>query len=253
MEGFISYIPGDSYLHRLHPLTKLFVAILLCIVTFVTQNHLFLFSFIVLMVLASYVAGVGERAWRIAKALFQFSLVFFLLQIFFVRDGQILLQLPFGVLITREGLSFSSLLMLRIIGATFPLLMVLSVTSITDLSNAMVEKLGLPYPYVFVIITVVRFIPVFARDMQTIMEVQKARGVAFDTKNPLKKISLILPLCVPLLISSVRRLHSNAISAELRGFHKRTRKSAFKSKGFSRLDALCGMTGLLLLTLGILS
>jgi energy-coupling factor transport system permease protein len=39
---------------------------------------------------------------------------------------------------------------------------------------------------------------------------------------------LILPLCVPLLITSVRKTEASAVSAELRGFHLRTRESCYK-------------------------
>jgi energy-coupling factor transport system permease protein len=38
----------------------------------------------------------------------------------------------------------------------------------------------------------------------------------------------VLPLCVPLLITSVRKIEGSAIAAELRGFHLRTKKSCYK-------------------------
>ena len=38
----------------------------------------------------------------------------------------------------------------------------------------------------------------------------------------------MIPLCVPLLVSSVRKTNSAAIAAEVRGFNLRTRTSGYK-------------------------
>ena len=42
-------------------------------------------------------------------------------------------------------------------------------------------------------------------DMKGIMEAQTARGVEFDSGSLVKKVRLMVPLCIPLLVSSVRR------------------------------------------------
>ena len=64
--------------------------------------------------------------------------------------------------------------------------------------------------------------------MNAIIEAQTARGVAYDTNNPFKKMQLMLPLCVPLLISSVSKTDATALAAEQRGFYLRTRESSYK-------------------------
>jgi energy-coupling factor transport system permease protein len=112
------------------------------------------------------------------------------------------------------GVMFSLLFVLRMIAATLPLAIMLSVTQVSDLSGMLVEKLHVPYKYVFAMTTSMRFIPIFAAEAADIMAAQTSRGVDFDTKNFLRKIRLILPLCVPLLLSSVERIDRGAISAE---------------------------------------
>ena len=72
-------------------------------------------------------------------------------------------------------------------------------------------------------------------DMAGIMEAQTARGVEFDG-GLVKKIRLMVPLCVPLLVSSVRKTNSAAIAAEVRGFNLRTRESGYKEYPFSAID-----------------
>jgi energy-coupling factor transport system permease protein len=114
-----------------------------------------------------------------------------------------------------------------------------------DISNVLNRYLKIPYKYTFVLTTAMRFIPLFSDEMAGIMEAQIARGVEFDTRNFFKKIRLLLPLCVPLLISSVRKIEGGAISAELRGFNFRTPSSGYKRYGFGLRDLgillLCGL------------
>ena len=117
------------------------------------------------------------------------------------------------------------------------------VTKLTDLANACVEKLHIPYKYAFTFTTALRFVPVFSQEMNAIMEAQTARGVQYDTKNPFKKMQLMLPLCVPLLISSVSKTDATALAAEQRGFYLRTRASSYRRYPFAARDivvfALC--------------
>lgn len=85
-----------------------------------------------------------------------------------------------------------------------------------------------------------------------IMEAQTARGVAFDTKNPFKKLGLILPLCMPLLISSVGRIHDTAAAAEMRGFTLRTRESQSRRYTFKSGDLFAALIAAALVAAGAL-
>ena len=69
------------------------------------------------------------------------------------------------------------------------------------------------------------------------MEAQTARGVQFDTGGVVKKARLMVPLCVPLLVSSVRKTNSAAIAAEVRGFNLRTSASGYKDYPLTSRDA----------------
>ena len=238
MKGFLDYKPGNSILHRLNPLTKIAVSAGLCLSCFLTRNHLAIIGVIAFNLLLAASAGGLKRSLKTLLSFVKFSAVLFVVQVLFVRQGNVLLRLPSDVIyITDEGLLFSLLFALRFIAATMPLSTMLSVTRISDISNVFVRSLRMPYKYAFVITTAIRFIPLFSEEMTNIMEAQTARGVQFDTKNFLKKIRLLLPLCVPLLISSVRKIEGGAISAELRGFNLRKRTSGYKTYRFGANDA----------------
>lgn len=228
MKGFLDYIPGSSYLHRLNPLTKLILALMICIAAFISANHIFLVMLILINLGIGAQAGIFTRSVMLLKGLFKLCIIIFLLQVLFIRDGNLLIKLPLNIVITDVGISSAFIIVFRLVTATMPLALMLSITQMNDLSNVLVTKLGIPYPYAFTLTTAMRFIPVFANEMAGIMEAQTSRGVQLDTGNIFKKIRLVLPLCVPLLITSVRKIEGSAISAEIRGFHLRKKNSCYK-------------------------
>jgi energy-coupling factor transport system permease protein len=228
MNGLLDYVPGNSFLHRLNPFTKLVLSFVLCAACFISGSHLFIAGIIAFTLLMSTIGGAAGRSLRILLSLVKLCCILFIVQVFFVRKGTILLLLPLNIYITTEGLLFSLLFVLRLMAAALPLALMLSVTRMSDISNVLTRYFGIPYKYTFALTTAMRFIPLFSREAAGIMEAQTARGVEFDTKNFFKKIMLILPLCVPLLISSVRRIEGLAISAELRGFSLRGRMNGYK-------------------------
>jgi energy-coupling factor transport system permease protein len=226
--GLLDYMPGKSILHRLNPITKLILSFGLCVSCFLSKNLLLILGIILLNLLVSGLSGIIGRSARILRSLVKLSLLLFAVQIFFVRQGRILLRFPADIYITDEGFLFSLLFVSRLIAAAMPLTLMLSVTRMSDISNALNRYFRIPYKYTFVLTTAIRFIPLFAAEMAAITDAQAARGVEFDTRNIFKKFRLLLPLCVPLLISSVRRIEGGAISAELRGFNLRRPDSGCK-------------------------
>lgn len=251
MKGFLAYIPGDSPLHRLDPRTKLLLSLLICVACFSGDSLLFLCAMIAVDLAIGAIGGIMGPALRLLRGLIRLSIFLFLLQVLFVQSGTVLLPLPFGLGITDDGLLTAARVALRLIGATLPLSLLISMTKLTDLSNALVDGCRIPYRYAFAVTSAIRFVPTFAADLQAIMEAQTARGVEFDTRNPFKKVALVLPLCVPLLISSVSRTDRAAIAAELRGFNLRGRGSAYRRCRLGSRDAIAIAVGVGLAIVGV--
>ncbi|MBQ3705305.1 MAG: energy-coupling factor transporter transmembrane protein EcfT [Clostridia bacterium] len=247
MNKLFQYVPGNSLIHRLNPVTKIALTVVICAAAFITDHLLFLVCLLAIDLLIGLIAGVAGRTWSIFRGLVKIAAFLFLLQVLLTRAGN-----PIFWIITDHGLLTAGKVVLRLIVVCMPLTLVLAVTRISDLTNAMVQVLHVPYPYAFTVSTAIRFIPQFLEEMSGIMEAQTARGVAFDQAKGFKKFSMILPLCAPLLISSVRRTDQMAVAAEARGFHLRTRASAYKQYGFSTGDLLTAVFCILLLAAAIL-
>ena len=252
MKGILEYSQGETVIHRLNPLSKMVIAFLLCLSSFANSNIYCAIGIIIVNLLIAYLAEIIDRAMYLLITLFKIGIVLFLLQVFFIRTGNTILNFPFNLYVTDIGLKFSIVLVLRLVGATMPLVIILTVTRMSDLTNVMVQKLHIPYKYTFAFITALRFIPIFENEMKGIIEAQTARGVEFDTKNPVKKLKLLLPLCVPLLISSVKRIEGSAISAELRGFNLRKKDSGYKTYRFHGQDYIAILFSIFILLTSII-
>ena len=178
-----------------------------------------------------------------------FSLLLALIALLFTPQGDVLVALPWGCIGT-ESVIAAVLIVVRLVVCAVPLFLVFYVTKLTDMANALVKVLHVPYKYAFTFMSTVHFIPVFMNDMSGIMEAQTARGVEFDG-GIAKKIRLMMPLCVPLLVSSVRKTNSAAIAAEVRGFNLRTRESGFKEYPLAGMDYAALAVGVLILAAAI--
>ena len=247
MHKLFQYVPGNSIIHRMNPITKIFLTIVICIAAFVSGNLLFLAGLLAVDLLIGFIAGIPEKTLTIFKGLLKIAIFLFVLQILLVRGGT-----PVFWIITDEGLLTAARVVLRLVIVCMPLALVLAVTRVTDLTNSLVQVLHVPYKYAFTLSTAIRFIPQFLEEMSGIMEAQTARGVAFDKAKGLKKLGMMLPLCAPLLISSVRKTDLTAAAAEVRGFRLRTRQSGYKRYPFTILDLGAAAFCLLLLAAAIL-
>ncbi|MGV8084186.1 MAG: energy-coupling factor transporter transmembrane component T family protein [Coriobacteriia bacterium] len=246
MKSLLDYRAGDSALHRLNPITKLFIAVAICVAAFATRSLPLLVALLGLDIALGFLAGNGRSTMVLAKNLAVVSAFLFVLQLLFVRSGT-----PVLLFVTDDGLRVAASVVLKIADATMPLALMLQITRFNDLTNALVSVTRLPYKYAFTITTAMRFVPVFADEMSGIMEAQSARGVEFDNKGPIAKLRLILPLCAPLIISSARKSEQIAMAAEVRGFNLRTRESAYKRYPFGAADGIALVVFVFVATAGI--
>lgn len=244
MTGILEYYEGSTVVHQLNPVTKLMLSVSICIACFLTNSIPVMGFLICAGVAIGAAGGIIGRALSLLKSLCKVCIFLFVLQLLFVRDGKALF-----LFVTDEGLILAAKISLRLIGATIPLALVLALTQMSDLSNALVSVLHVPYKYAFTLTTAIRFIPVFFEEMNGIIEAQTSRGVEFDTGNPVKKMKLILPLCAPLLITSVKKADSSAMAVELRGFNLRDRKSGYKTYSFQLCDIITLLISIMLITM----
>lgn len=96
------------------------------------------------------------------------------------------------------------------------------------------KKLRFPVHELALIMSIaLRLIPTLIEETDKIMNAQKARGAAFESRNPFKKIKAMLPVLIPLFVSSFRRADDLADAMDsrcYRGAKGRTRMKKLKCR-----------------------
>lgn len=106
---------------------------------------------------------------------------------------------------------------LRMMDMTLMFLFLLGTTRLQDLTASMVKQLKIPYEYAFMFTASLRFVPDFLEENRAVAEAQACRGLVIKG-NIFKKISRYLAVVQPLMLRSLARSESMALSLELRGF-----------------------------------
>jgi energy-coupling factor transport system permease protein len=86
-----------------------------------------------------------------------------------------------------------------------------------------------------------RMLTLAIAEIKNIMDVQKARGIEVDSKNPLKRVSNMIPVFIPLIIRIMSLAWELSITLMVRGFgYSRARSYAFPIQ-WDRKDTLASM------------
>ena len=256
MDGIMigRYVPGDSILHRMDPRSKLLLVFFFICIVFLANNvvtYTILGAYTLLLVALSKIqikfilSGLKPILLLVAFT--------FLLHIFFTKEGDIWLDLGWLTIYKggiEQGIFISLRFLFLILIAT---LLTLSTTpiSLTDgleeLLNPL-KRFKLPVHELALMMSIsLRFIPTLLEETNKIMKAQTARGVDFSS-GPIKdRVSAIVPLLVPLFVSSFKRAEELATAMESRGYRGGEGRTKYRLLKWGTSDTI------LLVSLAILS
>jgi len=217
------YFPGNSFVHRLDPRTKLIMLVIYIVALFTASNWIsygLCFAFLALTIAISTIPL--KSIVRGMKPLV-FILIFTgLLNLFFTAGETVLVKI-WVITITLEGLVRAFFMVIRIlmlITATFLLTYTTSPIALTDGLESLLSPLKVLHVPVhelsMMMCIALRFIPTLIEETDKIMSAQKARGADFETGSLLDRVKALVPILVPLFISAFRRADELATAMECR-------------------------------------
>ena len=234
------YFPGKSLIHRLDPRVKILSVILVIATIFVSKTYIGFAMCAVLSVLFILLSKIHFST--IIKSLKPIVIVLaftVIANVFWTKGDTLLLDLGFAK-IYREGIIYACMMALRIICLIISTFVLLTYTTspvaLTDAVERLLSplaKLKLPVSEFSMMMSIaLRFIPTLLRETEKIMLAQKARGADFETGSLLKRVKALVPILVPLFVSSFRRADELANAMECRlytGGEGRTRMKVLKA------------------------
>lgn len=229
------YIPGNSFIHKLDPRFKVIMMILLMVAAFLDIGYLGFASLFIIFFILFKIAKLRFRTvFKTLKPML-FMMVFLLILNVLVMEGETFL---FTIPLINFDLYLEPIL--RTVYIVIRMLLMISVTTLLtsttkplDLTFGIESLLSplkiikFPYHETAMIITLaLRFIPTIMEETQKIIKAQASRGVDLQEGKLREKISAVISLLVPLLLSQIQRAGELSDAMEARGYDtskKRTR------------------------------
>jgi energy-coupling factor transport system permease protein len=235
---FGRYLPGETFLHRMHAGYKVLCWLAYAIALFAAGGFtlLALLTLVLAVVVAAGHIPPGYLV-RTLRPMAPFLLFIYAFQILFSRSlypNSANVWWDWGIFsVTAEGVSNSSLVMVRVI------LLVLSVTVLTlsttvialvdamERLSAPLRRIGVPTAELALAgAMAMRFVPTLVSEAERLIVAQASRGGGADSGNPLRRLRARLPVLVPLILATLARGHdlTEAMNARCyRGGDGRTR------------------------------
>ncbi|MDG2979877.1 energy-coupling factor transporter transmembrane protein EcfT [Latilactobacillus curvatus] len=251
------YIPGDSVLHRMDPRAKLLASFYYIGIIFLArtwQAYALLLVFTLALIgmskikLDFFIKGVKPLLWLILFTV--------LLQIFFTRGGHVYWQWGFLTL-TQYGLINGAYIFMRFVLIIFMSTLLTLTTPPLSLADA-IESILKPlkvvhfpvYEVALMLSIALRFVPTLMDETTKIMDAQRARGVDFGEGNLFQQMKAIVPILIPLFVSSFNRADDLATAMEARGYQGGEGRSKYRILKWRTRDTVAFITmGLLTVAL----
>ncbi|MEH7180930.1 energy-coupling factor transporter transmembrane component T family protein [Neobacillus vireti] len=239
------YVPSDSLVHRMDPRSKLVIIFLFVCIIFLANNFftyalIGLYTFLMLglsrIPIRFLYAGLKPVLWLVLFTL--------LLQVFFTKEGNLLYEVG-PIKIYEEGVRqgiFISMRFFFLILMTSLLTLTTTPIEITDgletLLNPL-KRVRFPVHEMALMMSIsLRFIPTLMQETDKIMKAQIARGVDFSSGPIKERIKAVIPLLIPLFVSSFKRAEELAIAMEARGYRGGEGRTKYRLLSWRFADTL---------------
>ncbi len=219
------YYPENSIIHRLDPRVKLFGTLVFIVMLFVVNN------FIGFALMALYLFAIVKCSKipfrKVVKGVRGIIIILIfsaILNIFFTPGKTLAHWWVFTI--TTEGLIRSAYLVIRLVLLVLSTSVMTLTTKPNDLADGLEKALGflkvikVPVHEIAMIMSLaLRFIPTLMDETERIKKAQMARGANFEGGNIVKRAKSLIPILVPLFVSSIKRAVNLAQAMEARCYN----------------------------------
>ena len=243
---FDLYVPGNAFLHRLDPRTKILLMLLLLASAVLFRAIWFQVALLVFLHVVLLRSGVPWAGLRFIWArMMPLTLLILVLQPLFAgADGLVLFK--FGpLLITTTGVLDGISLALRANAMAFAASLLLFVTDQQTLVQGLM-RLGLPFDYGQTLSLALRYLPTLYGLWVGVSEAQQVRGWTPQQQSFVRRVRSYLPVLVAVVIGSLRLSDELGLALAARGFGAAQTRTVWRQIHFTRRDwFVCGLAVLI--------
>ncbi len=252
------FFPGNSILHRLDPRTKI-ITVFLYIISLFLMNGIVGYSiattFVLMCIAISKISF--KTVLKSLKPIIAIVIFTSILNIFYTEGTPIF---SWWILApTYEGLILAGYMVWRIIlliAGSSLLTYTTSPILLTDgIENLLKPLKAIKFPaheFAMMMTIALRFIPTLIEETEKIINAQKARGADFESGNIFKRAKALIPILIPLFVSSLRRADELATAMECRLYKGDVGRTRLKVLKYKKVDFLTFVSTILIFSAIIL-
>ena len=237
------YFIGKSFVHKMDARMKILLTFAIIIAIFICKSFPSLILCVAFSAFLVILAGIPFKT--VIKSVKPIAIIVVftgLLNLFYVTGGTKLVDFHF-IHITSKGVYTAVFMAVRIICLVVVSSLLTYTTTPTMLTDA-IEKLLYPlkllkvpvHSLAMMMTLALRFIPTLIDEIDRITSAQKARGADLDTGGLRKKINAVIPIIVPLFVSSIRRAYELADAMDCRCYVGGAGRTRMKQMRFTYRD-----------------
>ncbi|RAN52344.1 cobalt ABC transporter ATP-binding protein [Dolosigranulum pigrum] len=240
---FGRYVTGDSLIHRLDPRAKLLSTILFVVIIFLANNWITYLGLALFVGFGIYLSDIKLSFFiNGVKPLIWLILFTVLLQVVFTAGDNVLFSW-WVIVISKEGLVNGAFIFMRFVLIIFMTTLLTLTTMPMSLTEAIEyllhpgKKIGVPVHEIALMLSIaLRFVPTLIDETEKIMNAQRARGIDFGEGNLYNQMKSIVPMLIPLFVSSINRAEELATAMEARGYKGGEGRTKFRQLTWQRRD-----------------
>jgi energy-coupling factor transport system permease protein len=232
---------GDSFLHRLNPLSKLLAVAPLTFLMLMVTDPWAPLAFVLLAMFALLILGrvpLGRLA-RMLTPLLLFLLFFMLSYPFLIRTSLVAdsaLIFRWGPIALYQGaLYLATVAGLRVLALVMLLLPFSATSDSADFVRALVQQAKLPYRIGYSTLAAFRFVPMLQSEMSVVQAAHRVRGVS-SGRGLRGGLERLRRSAVPLLTTAIRQAERTALAMDARAFGAFETRTYFKRMPFRAAD-----------------
>ncbi len=238
------YYEEKSKIHSLDPRVKLFATVAYMAALFIANN---IIGYVIAGIFLAVIIKMSKVPLKYILKGLKTIVILILFSVFFsviFTEGDVIIDLEiFDITIQGiiKGVQLTARLCMLIMGTS----LLTYTTTPTDIADGLekacspLKVIRIPVHDIAMMISIAfRFIPVLVEETDKIMKAQMARGADFENGNIIKKSKAMVPLIVPLIISSIKRALDLATAMEARCYRGGEGRTKMKPLKYKRIDGI---------------
>lgn len=235
-EYSLRYIPKDSLIHRLYPLTKLGWVFVVAIGLFLyrePRSGLVMLAVVITLALAAARIPVRDLLGS-SRLIFGLGILLMIFH-FFADPGQPVYSIG-PLSITDGGLREGPIFFFRLSVVVLASFVLIWTTDTRDLMVSL-SKAGIPYRYAFAVFLALRFLPMVQREVDAVQSAHAIRGRAGRSRLS-HRLKLWQRYMFTVLINGLRKAEATATAIECRSFGAYPDRTYVKDVNFRPAELL---------------